>query len=243
MITDEYYGREYVAKMSARFILSQFEFAGESSMASRSMGVSLPHFVAYALRYINLPDLINTCALNLLWRLKLRIPKFRVENYHALYLTALMVAAKMFWESYYSISCWSTAGQGLFAPHEMIVMERELCKNLEWSFNVCLEDLEVLEDAIQAMYGAGPIQVVPAAWAPIFVAKHSNSHSSAASTCSSSSSSEYPLCQIPPEGESEDSVESRPYASPSASSYSTSSSSSSGSPKCQIPWGWTGSKC
>ncbi|KAB5589009.1 hypothetical protein CTheo_7545 [Ceratobasidium theobromae] len=170
-ILNEYYGRELVATMSARFITSRFVINHTGLHTQASCGKhALPHFIAHALHYIDLPVSINMCALILLQRFNQRFPKFRVKSYQGLYLTALMVAAKMSWDRYYSIYCWSNAGQGIFAPQQMIVMEHEFCQSLQWSFNICQEDLEELKDTIPDMYRADGVDstffFITNSWSP-----------------------------------------------------------------------------
>ncbi|KAB5589836.1 hypothetical protein CTheo_6718 [Ceratobasidium theobromae] len=236
-ILNEYYGRELVATMSARFITSRFTINNTDLHTEASCGErALPHFIAHALHYINLPDSINMCALILLQRFNQRFPKFRVKSYQGLYLTALMVAAKMSWDRYYSISCWSNAGQGIFAPQEMIIMEREFCWSLQWSFNVCQEDMDELEDTIIDMYRADGVDTtfffITDSWSPVFVDKNQITYVIGDSIYSPMGSSKYPVFEIVRKCEFEDNTEeSSPSTVPSAASHSTSSLSSSGSPK------------
>ncbi|KAJ7865898.1 hypothetical protein B0H14DRAFT_3442703 [Mycena olivaceomarginata] len=108
--TDPFYGYEYIAQLSARFITHLF---------------ACPPF----------PPPIHPLA-GETPRLKAHFPTARGSSGHRLFISAFMIASKVICDDTYSNKSWSIVAQGMFTLREINQMEREMCNYLDWELNV-----------------------------------------------------------------------------------------------------------
>lgn len=99
---------------------------------------------AYALYRTRLPISIVHQSLLLLSRLKQRYPSARgtSSSPHRLFLSSLMLSAKISMDDTYSNKSWAIVGSNYFALREVNQMERELFAFLGWNVVVSMEELD-----------------------------------------------------------------------------------------------------
>ncbi|KAJ7751052.1 hypothetical protein B0H16DRAFT_1841334 [Mycena metata] len=135
--TDPYYGYEYIAQLSARFMTHLFACPpfppGPQCTHSQA---KLPYFIAFALHRTKLHQAVTYAALVLLQRLRARFPTTRGSSGHRLFISAFMVASKVICDDTYSNKSWRIVAQGMFTLREISQMERELCNYLDWELTV-----------------------------------------------------------------------------------------------------------
>jgi hypothetical protein len=102
----------------------------------------LIRFVAYALHWARLPELVTYATLFLLARLKSQFPTARGSPGHRLFISAFMIASNVICDDTYSNKSWCIVGQGLFTLKEN-QMARETCSYLEWVQDVNADDTVV----------------------------------------------------------------------------------------------------
>ncbi|KAK7057548.1 alternative cyclin Pcl12 [Favolaschia claudopus] len=152
--TDPFYGYEYIAQLSARFITHLFAcppFPPQSTHAQ----AKLPYFIAYALHRTKLHQSVTYAALVLLQRLKARFPTARGSSGHRLFISAFMIASKVICDDTYSNKSWSIVAQGMFTLREINQMEREMCNYLDWELTVDNPILSNFETMVQRDFPPG----------------------------------------------------------------------------------------
>lgn len=104
----------------------------------------LIEFIAYALYRTRLPIAIVHQSLLLLSRLKQRYPSARgtSSSPHRLFLSSLMLSAKISMDDTYSNKSWAIVGSNYFALKEVNQMERELFAFLGWNVVATKEELD-----------------------------------------------------------------------------------------------------
>ncbi|KAJ7878154.1 hypothetical protein B0H14DRAFT_2501075 [Mycena olivaceomarginata] len=133
--TDPFYGYEYIAQLSARFITHLFACPPFPPQSTHSQA-KLPCFIAYALHRTKLHQAVTYATLVLLQRLKAHFPTARGSSGHRLFISAFMIASKVICDDAYSNKSWSIVAQGMFTLREINQMEREMCNYLDWELNV-----------------------------------------------------------------------------------------------------------
>ncbi|KAJ7178777.1 hypothetical protein C8R43DRAFT_1189312 [Mycena crocata] len=133
--TDPFYGYEYIAQLSARFITHLFA-CPPFPPQSTHLQAKLPYFIAYALHRTKLHQAATYAALVLLQRLKARFPTAGGSSGHRLFISAFMIASKVICDGTYSNKSWSIVAQGMFTLREINQMEREICNYLDWELTV-----------------------------------------------------------------------------------------------------------
>lgn len=114
------------------------------------------HHQAYALYRTRLPISIVHQSLLLLSRLKQRYPSARgtSSSPHRLFLSSLMLSAKISMDDTYSNKSWAIVGSSYFPLREVNQMERELFAFLGWNVVVQQEELDSFIASAQASYAA-----------------------------------------------------------------------------------------
>ena len=73
---------------------------------------------------------------------------------HRLFLTAYMVASKMFSDINFSNkTCWLQISQGMFSLQEINQMVREMCRHLGFEFNIDPWALAEFENTLRRSFG------------------------------------------------------------------------------------------
>ncbi|KAJ7782717.1 hypothetical protein B0H16DRAFT_1494079 [Mycena metata] len=137
--TDPYYGYEYIAQLSARFITHLFACPPFPPQSTHSQA-KLPYFIAYALHRTKLHQAVTYAALVLLQRLKARFPT---------------AARLVICDDTYSNKSWSIVAQGMFTLREINQMEREMCNYLDWELTVDNPILANFEAMVQRDFPPG----------------------------------------------------------------------------------------
>ncbi|KAJ7163425.1 hypothetical protein C8R43DRAFT_1171322 [Mycena crocata] len=132
---DCFYGYEYIALLSARFITHLFTCPPFPPKVNH-WRANLPYFIAYALHRTKLHQTVTYGALVLLQRLKARFPTAKCSSGHRLFISAFMVASKIICDDSYSNKSWSLVAQGMFTLSQINQMEREMCNYLDWELTV-----------------------------------------------------------------------------------------------------------
>jgi hypothetical protein len=145
---DPFYGHEYIARLSARFITHLFACPEYPPSATHSQA-KLPYFIAYALHRTKLHPSVTFAALVLLQRLKARFPTARGSSGHRLFISAFMIASKVICDDTYSNKSWSIVSQGMFSLREINQMEREMCSYLDWELTVDIPILTNFETMVK----------------------------------------------------------------------------------------------
>ncbi|KAJ7016559.1 hypothetical protein C8F04DRAFT_975535, partial [Mycena alexandri] len=128
---DRYFGKRWIARLSANFIAHLFA-CNKFSSRSRHPDTYLPVYIAFAIHHTNTGEEAVYAALVLLQRLKGRYPKDTRSSGHKLFIAAFMVASKFLYDESYKNSTWRKIAQKLYSLPEINQMERELCFHLEW---------------------------------------------------------------------------------------------------------------
>ncbi|KAI0051640.1 hypothetical protein FA95DRAFT_1460400, partial [Auriscalpium vulgare] len=134
-----YYGHETTSKVCARYVSHLFgspDIHPLPSPPTNTPNPRLEHFIAYALHRTRLHTSVTFAALYLLQRLKARFPAAQGSSGHRLFLSAFMIATKIFCDNAYRNKSWCIVGQGMFQLREINQMEREMCSYLEWELNI-----------------------------------------------------------------------------------------------------------
>ncbi|KAF7351155.1 Alternative cyclin Pcl12 [Mycena sanguinolenta] len=152
--TDPFYGYEYIAQLSARFITHLFACPPFPPQSTHSQA-KLPYFIAYALHRTKLHQAVTYAALVLLQRLKARFPTARGSSGHRLFISAFMIASKVICDDTYSNKSWSIVAQGMFTLREINQMEREMCNYLDWELTVDNPILANFEAMVQRDFPPG----------------------------------------------------------------------------------------
>ncbi|CAK5281666.1 unnamed protein product [Mycena citricolor] len=152
--SDPFYGYEYIASLSARFITHLFACPPFPPQSSHSQA-KLPYFIAYALHRTKLHAAVTYAALVLLQRLKARFPTARGSSGHRLFISAFMIASKVICDDTYSNKSWSIVAQGMFTLREINQMEREMCNYLDWELTVDEPILSQFQNLVQTDFAAG----------------------------------------------------------------------------------------
>ncbi|KAJ7818185.1 hypothetical protein B0H14DRAFT_3089563 [Mycena olivaceomarginata] len=152
--TDPFYGYEYIAQLSGRFITHLFACPPFPPQSTHSQA-KLPYFIAYALHRTKLHQSVTYAALVLLQRLKARFPTARGSSGHRLFISAFMIASKVICDDTYSNKSWSIVAQGMFTLREINQMEREMCNYLDWELTVDNPILSSFEAMVQRDFPPG----------------------------------------------------------------------------------------
>lgn len=129
---------------------------GASSSSSRKEPPALVEFIAYALYRTRLPISIVHQSLLLLSRLKQRYPSARgtSSSPHRLFLSSLMLSAKISMDDTYSNKSWAIVGSSFFPLREVNQMERELFAFLGWNVVAQQDELDAFIASASASYDA-----------------------------------------------------------------------------------------
>ncbi|TEB25649.1 hypothetical protein FA13DRAFT_1608212, partial [Coprinellus micaceus] len=141
-----FYGHETKARVCARFLTHLFACPAYP-VPGTSPRVELSHFIAYALHRTKLHPSVTFAALMLLQRLKARVPGNNPLSGHRLFISALIIAAKVIYDVTYSNRSWGIVTRGMFSLTDVNTMEREMCDYLKWEFtfdSVILSNFETL---------------------------------------------------------------------------------------------------
>jgi hypothetical protein len=95
-------------------------------------------------------------ALLLLKRLKTRFPAARSSSGHRLFISAFMIASKVFYDETYSNHSWEIVAQRMFGLQEINQMEREICVHLQWNVNIQGDELSDFSAHIRFEHGIVP---------------------------------------------------------------------------------------
>ncbi|KAJ7184270.1 hypothetical protein C8R46DRAFT_455905 [Mycena filopes] len=152
--TDPYYGYEYIAQLSARFITHLFACPPFPPQYNHPQA-KLPYFIAYALHRTKLHQAVTYAALVLLQRLKAHFPLARGSSGHRLFISSFMIASKVICDDTYSNKSWSIVAQGMFTLREINQMEREMCSHLDWELTVDNPILSNFEAMVQRDFPPG----------------------------------------------------------------------------------------
>ncbi|KAJ7851920.1 hypothetical protein B0H14DRAFT_3659691 [Mycena olivaceomarginata] len=146
--TNPFYGYEYIAQLSARFITHLFACPPFSLQSTHSQA-ELPYFIAYALRRTKRQQAVTYATLVLLQRLKARFPTACGSSGHRLFISAFMIASKVICDDTYSNKSWSIVAQGMFSLREINQMGREMCNYLDWELTLDKPILDNFEAMVQ----------------------------------------------------------------------------------------------
>ncbi|KAJ7869483.1 hypothetical protein B0H14DRAFT_3579877 [Mycena olivaceomarginata] len=132
--TDPFYGYEYIAQLSARFITHLFACPPFPPQSTHSQA-KLPYFITY--------------------RLKARFHIARGPSGHRPFISAFMIASKVICDDTYSNKLWSIVAQGMFTLREINQMEHEMCNYLDWELAVDNPILGNFEAMVQRDFPPG----------------------------------------------------------------------------------------
>lgn len=125
-------------------------------------------FIAYVIWRAQRPFEVSFYALFLLLKLKAKYPRATYQSGHRLFLISFMLAAKLTQDNAYANMAWRDIGMYIFPLEHLNEMERNMCKYLDWNFNVDPMVFRRFERAIRKKY-VGNAPYPPAAQ---FVARY-----------------------------------------------------------------------
>lgn len=96
----------------------------------------LDQYIAYIHHRTRLDSSVTFTALVLLQRLKACFPTAKGQSGHRLFISALMIAAKVICDGTYSNKSFLLAARGLYSLREFNQMEREMCGFLDWDLTI-----------------------------------------------------------------------------------------------------------
>ena len=143
-----FYGREDVAKLCQRSLLSWFAIPGSTFVQGADAAHradTLVRFIAYLIYRTWTPDFIVFGTLYLLEHLKSCVAGARASNGQRLFTTALILSWKMISDFIYSNRTWATFFKGVFDLDIINKMEREMCMVLGWRLHIELAALSPFE--------------------------------------------------------------------------------------------------
>ncbi|KIK02616.1 hypothetical protein K443DRAFT_677462 [Laccaria amethystina LaAM-08-1] len=138
-----YYGYESPSRLCARFIRSLFKCTSEP------MHQSLSQFIAYSLYRSKLQPQVTYAALLLLHRFKTQYPKANGESGRQLFISAMMIAAKVLNDATFANRAWVTIAQNQFSHRLINQMEREMCRYMDYKLTIFGEVLREFEEAVK----------------------------------------------------------------------------------------------
>lgn len=138
-----YYGYEFPSRLCARFIRSLFKCTSEP------MHQSLSQFIAYALYRSKLQPQVTYAALLLLHRFKTHYPKANGESGRQLFISAMMIAAKVLNDTTFANRAWVTISQNQFSHRLINQMEREMCRYMDYKLTIFEDVLYKFEKAVK----------------------------------------------------------------------------------------------
>lgn len=142
-ISAPYYGFEPIARLCNRFIRSLFSLP-------RSHGQqSLPRFIAYALYRSQVHTSVIYSSLILLRRLQKYYPQANGMGGEQLFITTLMLAAKILSDRPYNNTAWVTVSRNQFTHEAINEMERQMCGYLAFKLAIFGPMLKVFEKAVK----------------------------------------------------------------------------------------------
>ncbi|KAI0807002.1 hypothetical protein C8Q74DRAFT_1225376 [Fomes fomentarius] len=126
----------HIAKLSSRFLIHLFACPLlHPDTSTRQIAIpklQLADFIAHTLSTARLHTSLAFAALYLLQRLKARFPAARGSSGHRLFISAFIIASKVYSDDAYSNKLWSHLTHPLFPLREINQMERDLCARLQW---------------------------------------------------------------------------------------------------------------
>lgn len=142
-----YYGYESPSRLCARFIRSLFKCTSEP------MHQSLSQFIAYSLYRSKLRPQVTYAALLLLHRFKTHYPEANGESGRQLFISAMMIAAKVLDDTTFSNTAWVTISQNQFSHRLINQMEREMCRYMDYKLTIFCEVLYEFEEVVKRDFG------------------------------------------------------------------------------------------
>ncbi|KEP54078.1 hypothetical protein V565_022410 [Rhizoctonia solani 123E] len=183
-LPDAYYGWEYTAKISAKFVTGLFDCPSILPGTGPEYP-GLAEFVAYALFLCQFEPQVNDHALYLLWCMKILHPDLKLAHGHGMYLAALGLAAKMAGQDDCSSDSWTMVGQWIFNAEQLETNQDRLGELLLWRLEV---DPKKMAMVMKHVYCGGQPNAqptpFPADYDDYTSSVHSTSTSSSLSSCS-----------------------------------------------------------
>ena len=142
-ISAPYYGFEPIARLCDRFIRSLF------SLPQSRGQQSLPKFIAYALYRSQVHASVTYSSLILLRRLQKYHPQANGMWGEQLFITTLIIAAKILNDRTYNNTAWVTVSRNQFTHEAINQMERQMCDYLRFKLAIFGPMLEVFEEAVK----------------------------------------------------------------------------------------------
>jgi hypothetical protein len=138
-----YYGFEPIARLCDRFIRSLFPLPQSHGQQS------LPQFIAYTLYRSQVHASVTYSSLILLRRLQKKHPQANGMRGEQLFITTLIIAAKILNDRTYSNTAWVTVSRNQFTREAINEMERQMCGYLNFKLAIFGPMLEVFEEAVK----------------------------------------------------------------------------------------------
>lgn len=138
-----YYGFEPIARLCDRFIRSLF------SLPQSHGQQSLPQFIAYTLYRSQVHASVTYSSLILLRRLQKYHPQANGMAGEQLFITTLIIAAKILNDRTYNNTAWVTVSRNQFTHEAINEMERQMCGYLKYKLAIFGPMLEVFEEAVK----------------------------------------------------------------------------------------------
>lgn len=152
-----------LAVLGARFVVHMYRCPDRVPAPSCADAPtrSLAEAIDVAVRRARLPDFVLSVALLFLLRLKARLPELAGVSGLRLVLAALVLAAKIVCDEPYNNKTWCKIADGMISLVEVNSWERELCRYLEWSFDVDAVVVRDFDAFLSSVYGTpGPYPLV-----------------------------------------------------------------------------------
>ena len=138
-----YYGFEPIARLCDRFIRSLFCLPHSHGQQS------LPQFIAYALYRSQVHASVTYSSLILLRRLQKYYPQANGMWGEQLFITTLIIAAKILNDRTYNNTAWVTVSRNQFTHEAINEMERKMCDYLNFKLAIFGPMLKVFEEAVK----------------------------------------------------------------------------------------------
>lgn len=142
-----YYEYESASRLCARFIRNLFKCTSEP------MHKSLSQFIAYSLYRSKLQPQVTYAALLLLHRLKTHYPKANGESGRQLFISAMIIAAKVLNDTTFANTAWVTISQNQFSHRLINQMEREMCRYMDYKLTIFWRVLYDFEEVVKRDFG------------------------------------------------------------------------------------------
>ena len=123
------------------------------SSGGANHGYSLYHFFLHILRKTRTQTMVMITTLLLLLRFRRRRTHGFGYSRRRLFITALMIASKTLCDTTYSNRAWVIAADHLFTLQEINGMERQFCREMEWTLTVTSTELFTFIHMLHAHFG------------------------------------------------------------------------------------------